>query len=103
MPDEAKADLDQLVQQLKAEPNGAFIEIEGHTDNAGPPDTNYRLGLERAESGEAVSLRAAPGAAPQDQRDQLRRREADRAEQDEGRPRAEPPRRHQGAHLNASI
>ena len=35
MPDEAKADLDQLVQQLKAEPNGAYIEIEGHTDNAG--------------------------------------------------------------------
>ena len=35
MPDEAKADIDQLVQQLKANPNGAFIEIEGHTDNTG--------------------------------------------------------------------
>jgi peptidoglycan-associated lipoprotein len=50
MPDEAKADLDQLVQQLKAEPNGAFIEIEGHTDNAGPNQINYKLGLERAEA-----------------------------------------------------
>jgi peptidoglycan-associated lipoprotein len=50
MPDEAKADLDALVQKLKAEPNGAFIEIEGHTDNAGPKDLNYKLGLERAES-----------------------------------------------------
>jgi len=50
MPDEAKADLDKLVQQLKSEPNGAYIEIEGHTDNAGPASTNYRLGLERAEA-----------------------------------------------------
>jgi outer membrane protein OmpA-like peptidoglycan-associated protein len=50
MPDDAKADLDQLVQQLKAEPNGAFIEIEGHTDNAGPMPLNYRLGLDRAEA-----------------------------------------------------
>jgi len=50
MPDDAKADLDQLVQKLKAEPNGAFIEIEGHTDNAGPNDLNYKLGLDRAEA-----------------------------------------------------
>ena len=50
MPDEAKGELDQLVQQLKAEPTGAFIEIEGHTDATGPKDLNYRLGLERAEN-----------------------------------------------------
>jgi len=50
MPDEAKADIDQLVQQLKANPNGAFIEIEGHTDNTGGTDMNYKLGLERAEA-----------------------------------------------------
>jgi len=50
MPDEAKAELDTLVQQLKAEPKGAFIEIEGHTDSAGTPEGNYRLGLERAEN-----------------------------------------------------
>jgi len=50
MPDEAKADLDALVQKLKAEPNGAYIEIEGHTDNAGPKELNYKLGLERAEA-----------------------------------------------------
>ena len=50
MPDEAKAEIDQLVQQLKAEPSGAFIEIEGHTDNSGPKDLNFRLGLERAEN-----------------------------------------------------
>jgi outer membrane protein OmpA-like peptidoglycan-associated protein len=50
MPEEAKADIDQLVKTLKAEPKGAYIEIEGHTDNAGPKDVNYKLGLERAEN-----------------------------------------------------
>jgi peptidoglycan-associated lipoprotein len=50
MPDEAKAEIDQLVQQLKAEPKGAYIEIEGHTDAAGPSNINYQLGLERAEN-----------------------------------------------------
>jgi outer membrane protein OmpA-like peptidoglycan-associated protein len=50
MPDEAKTELDTLVQQLKAEPKGAYIEIEGHTDSAGTPQGNYRLGLERAEN-----------------------------------------------------
>ena len=50
MPDQAKGELDQLVQQLKAEPTGAYIEIEGHTDSSGPKDLNYRLGLERAEN-----------------------------------------------------
>ena len=43
-------ELDALVTKLKAEPNGAFIEIEGHTDSAGTPETNYRLGLQRAEN-----------------------------------------------------
>ena len=85
MPDEAKAELDQLVQQLKAEPNGAYIEIEGHTDNAGSHGRQLQARPRARRAREAVSLRAAPGAAPQDQRDQLRRREADRAEQDQGR------------------
>ena len=50
MPDDAKAEIDTLVQKLKASPNGAYIEIEGHTDSAGTPDINYRLGLQRAEN-----------------------------------------------------
>jgi peptidoglycan-associated lipoprotein len=50
MPETATGELDQLVAKLKSEPNGAYIEIEGHTDNAGPKDVNYRLGLERAEN-----------------------------------------------------
>jgi outer membrane protein OmpA-like peptidoglycan-associated protein len=50
MPEQAKGEIDALVQQLKTEPKGAYIEIEGHTDSAGTPDTNYRLGLQRAEN-----------------------------------------------------
>jgi outer membrane protein OmpA-like peptidoglycan-associated protein len=50
MPENVTPELDQLVQQLKSNPNGAFIEIEGHTDNVGNPEVNYKLGLERAEA-----------------------------------------------------
>ena len=50
LPDEAKAKLDQLVASIKADPKGAYFEIEGHTDNVGDPKTNDRIGLERAES-----------------------------------------------------
>jgi peptidoglycan-associated lipoprotein len=50
MPENVGGELDQLVQQLKANPNGAYIEIEGHTDNSGAKDINYKLGLERAEN-----------------------------------------------------
>jgi outer membrane protein OmpA-like peptidoglycan-associated protein len=51
LPDEAKMRLDGVVNQLKADTkNNIFIEIEGHTDNVGPKDVNYKLGLERAEA-----------------------------------------------------
>ena len=50
MPDDVTPQLDQLVQQLKANPNGAYIEIEGHTDNVGNKELNYKLGMERAEN-----------------------------------------------------
>jgi peptidoglycan-associated lipoprotein len=50
LPDEAKSRLDQVVDQLKANPQGIYIEIEGHTDNVGAATLNERLGLERAES-----------------------------------------------------
>jgi outer membrane protein OmpA-like peptidoglycan-associated protein len=42
--------IDDLVAQLKANPNGAYIEIEGHTDSVGSKDTNYKIGLDRAEA-----------------------------------------------------
>jgi peptidoglycan-associated lipoprotein len=50
VPESAIGELDQLVAKLKAEPNGAYIEVEGHTDNVGPKEVNYKLGLERAEN-----------------------------------------------------
>jgi peptidoglycan-associated lipoprotein len=50
LPDETKARLDELVNQLKANPNGAHIEIAGYTDNIGSADYNKKLGLERAEA-----------------------------------------------------
>jgi len=50
LPDEAKAKLDEMIAAIKANPNGAFFEIEGHTDNVGDPKTNERIGLARAES-----------------------------------------------------
>jgi outer membrane protein OmpA-like peptidoglycan-associated protein len=50
LPDPAKARLDQVVADLKADPKAIFIEVEGHTDNVGTPDVNERIGLERAES-----------------------------------------------------
>jgi outer membrane protein OmpA-like peptidoglycan-associated protein len=50
MPDDMQTQIDTLVAQLKANPNGGFIEIEGHTDNVGTKDVNYKLGLDRAEA-----------------------------------------------------
>ena len=50
LPDEAKAKLDQVISQLKADPKGAYFEIEGHTDDVGPKELNQKLGMERAES-----------------------------------------------------
>jgi len=50
LPDEAKARLDQVVQQMKADTKNIFIEIEGHTDNVGSPEINERIGMERAEA-----------------------------------------------------
>lgn len=50
LPDEAKARLDQVINDLKADPQNVYFEIEGHTDSVGPADLNERLGLERAEA-----------------------------------------------------
>jgi len=50
LPDDAKSKLDQMITRIKADPKGAFFEIEGHTDNVGDKMYNEKLGMERAES-----------------------------------------------------
>lgn len=49
IPAEAKTEIDALVSTLKANPNGAWIEIEGHTDATGGKAYNMQLGEKRAE------------------------------------------------------
>ena len=50
LPDQAKARIDEVINQLKADPKGVFIEVEGHTDNVGTKEINERIGMERAEA-----------------------------------------------------
>jgi peptidoglycan-associated lipoprotein len=50
LPDQAKAALDDMITKLKANPNGAYFEIEGHTDAIGGKEINEKIGLERAEA-----------------------------------------------------
>ena len=50
LPDTSKTRIDEVVTQLKADPKGAYFEIEGHTDNVGGAEYNERLGMERAEA-----------------------------------------------------
>jgi len=50
LPEPAQARVDEVINQLKADPKGVYIEIEGHTDNVGEKMVNERIGLERAEA-----------------------------------------------------
>jgi peptidoglycan-associated lipoprotein len=51
LPDDAKARLDAVVSQLKGQAGkDIYIEIEGHTDNVGGKETNYEIGMKRAEA-----------------------------------------------------
>lgn len=50
LPDNIKARIDDLVNQLKADPKGAYFEIEGHTDATGPESINDKVGLDRADA-----------------------------------------------------
>ena len=50
LPEPARARLDQMIAQLKADPRGNYVEIEGHTDSIGDKMVNLRLGEARAEA-----------------------------------------------------
>jgi peptidoglycan-associated lipoprotein len=50
LPEPVKARLDEMIERLKADPKGAYFEIEGHTDNVGPKEINDKIGMERAEA-----------------------------------------------------
>ena len=50
LPDTAKQRIDQMITDLKADPKGVFIELEGHTDNVGSKEYNNQLGQERADA-----------------------------------------------------
>jgi outer membrane protein OmpA-like peptidoglycan-associated protein len=50
LPDAAKTRLDAVIDELKANPQNVYFEIEGHTDSTGSAASNERLGLERAEA-----------------------------------------------------
>jgi outer membrane protein OmpA-like peptidoglycan-associated protein len=50
LPDEAKAKIDDMIHKLMSDPNGAYFEIEGHTDSVGGKEINQKIGLERAEA-----------------------------------------------------
>ena len=47
---ESKAALDAIAAKLKADNQGVYIEIQGHTDGSGSDDYNLTLGARRAES-----------------------------------------------------
>ena len=50
LPEEARTRIDEMIAQLKAEPRGNYVEIEGHTDSSGDTMLNQRLGEARAEA-----------------------------------------------------
>jgi len=47
--EEAKAALDGFADRLKGDNKNVYIEIQGHTDNVGSEEYNFKLGEKRAE------------------------------------------------------
>jgi peptidoglycan-associated lipoprotein len=50
LPPTVQERIDQMIADLKANPRGNYVEIEGHTDNSGDKMVNRRIGEARAEA-----------------------------------------------------
>jgi peptidoglycan-associated lipoprotein len=50
LPETVQQRIDQMVSELKSNPRGNFVEIEGHTDSSGDKLVNQRIGEQRAEA-----------------------------------------------------
>jgi outer membrane protein OmpA-like peptidoglycan-associated protein len=50
LPKEIQARIDEMIADLKANPRGSYVEIEGHTDSSGDKLVNRRIGEARAEA-----------------------------------------------------
>ncbi len=50
LPEPVQSRIDQMIADLKANPRGNYVEIEGHTDSSGDKLINQRVGEARAEA-----------------------------------------------------
>jgi peptidoglycan-associated lipoprotein len=50
LPEAVQQRIDQMIADLKANPRGNYVEIEGHTDSSGDKLVNQRIGEARAEA-----------------------------------------------------
>jgi len=50
LPETVQQRIDQMIAELKANPRGNYVEIEGHTDSSGDKLVNQRIGEQRAEA-----------------------------------------------------
>jgi len=50
LPEPVQQRIDQMIADLKANPRGNYVEIEGHTDSSGDKMVNQRIGEARAEA-----------------------------------------------------
>jgi peptidoglycan-associated lipoprotein len=44
LPEDVQTRIDQMIADLKANPRGSYVEIEGHTDSSGDKMVNRRIG-----------------------------------------------------------
>jgi outer membrane protein OmpA-like peptidoglycan-associated protein len=50
LPEDVQKRIDEMIADLKTNPRGSYVEIEGHTDSSGDKLVNRRIGEARAEA-----------------------------------------------------